>query len=56
MVQLLIEVLLDSGSETEMTAVWIRRADHTTPLYPQKAGTNFSDMQRSLGRYSSLAD
>jgi hypothetical protein len=34
----------------------IRRADHVTPLYPQKLALNFVDKWRSLSWYSSLAD
>jgi len=30
----------------------IRCADHVTPLYPQKVGTNFADRRRPLCRYS----
>jgi hypothetical protein len=45
-----------SGLETDITAVGIRRIDHATPLYPQKADTNFADKRRSLGWYSSIAD
>jgi hypothetical protein len=32
------------------------RADHATPLYPQKLALNFVNKWRSLSRYSSLAD
>jgi hypothetical protein len=34
----------------------IRRADHATPVYPQKLALNFANKWRSLSRYSSLAD
>jgi hypothetical protein len=39
-----------------LTAVGIRRTDHTTLLYPQKLALNFANKWRSLSRYSSLAD
>jgi hypothetical protein len=45
-----------SGLETENTAVGIRNADHVAASIFKKVGTNVSDKQRSLGRYSSLAD
>jgi hypothetical protein len=34
----------------------IRRADHATPLYPQKLALNLAKKWRSLSRYSSFAD
>jgi hypothetical protein len=33
-----------------------RRADHATPLHPQKLALNFGDHLRPLSRYSFLAD
>jgi hypothetical protein len=36
--------------------VGIRRADHDTPVYPQKGALNFVDRWWSLSRYSSLVD
>jgi hypothetical protein len=46
-----------SGLENRKYGRWgFRRADYSTPLYPQKARTNFDDIRRSLDRYSSLAD
>jgi hypothetical protein len=40
-----------SGLETDITAVGIRHAHHVA-----KSGANFTDKQRSHGRYSSLPD
>jgi hypothetical protein len=46
-----------SGLENEINdRGGIRRADHTTPLYPQKLALNFANKCRSLSQYSSLAD
>jgi hypothetical protein len=45
-----------SGSrKSRLTAVGIRCADNAAPVI-RKVGTNYSDMLRWLGRYSSLAD
>jgi hypothetical protein len=32
------------------------RADHVTPLYPQKLSLNFANKCRPLSRHSSLAE
>jgi hypothetical protein len=45
-----------SGVENENTAVGNRRDKHAAPPLSAKFGTNFSDKQRPLGQYSSLAD
>jgi hypothetical protein len=46
-----------SGLEKWDQRPWeILRADHVTPLYPQKLGIKFADKWRSLSRYSSLVD
>jgi hypothetical protein len=42
--------------KTEINDLEIRRADHATPLYPQKLALKFADKWLSLSRYSSLAD
>jgi hypothetical protein len=42
--------------KTEITVVGIHRADHSTPPLSTKAGSNFSDKRRWLGRYISLTD
>jgi hypothetical protein len=52
-------IILNEGyspvKKTEITAVWIRCADHETPSI-RISGTNFADKRWSHGRYSSLAD
>jgi hypothetical protein len=43
------------SGKPRLKAVGIRCADHATSSI-RKVVTNFADMRRSLGRYSSLAD
>jgi hypothetical protein len=51
------EKVADPVQKTDIKRRWvIRRADHATPLYPQKMALNFADKSRSLSRYRSLAD
>jgi hypothetical protein len=46
----------DSGLETEITAAWIRRADHVAPSYSQKlALTSPTSGGRSVGTVRSRA-
>jgi hypothetical protein len=53
--ELLVRKNSGCGLESENTAVGIHHADHVAPSI-SKFGTNFADMRRSLGRYSSPAD
>jgi hypothetical protein len=47
---------INQSRKLRLPTLGIRRADHVTPLYPQKLALNFVDKWRSISRYISLAD
>jgi hypothetical protein len=45
-----------SAFKSSLNLSLLSRADHATPLHPQKLALNFVDKWLSLSRYNSLAD